>query len=88
VEKNTVVSVEMEVEMDRGSCSTKFSGTMGLNVPITNGAFDTSVDVYQGTFAIKGTFDSENSVSGILTYTSTGGCPGTEEAEWSATKED
>lgn len=88
VEKNAVVSVEMEVEVARGSCRTNFSGTLGLNAPITNGAFETSVDVYEGTFAIKGTFDSEDSVSGSLTYTSTGGCPGTEEDDWSATRED
>lgn len=88
VEKNAVVSVEMEVEMDRGSCTTNFSGTLGLNAPIANGAFDTSVDVYQGTFALKGTFDSEDSISGSFTYESTGGCPGTEEGEWSATKKE
>ncbi len=92
VEKNSVVSVEIKLEMAGVGCTTTFSGTVALNAPIVADAFDTTADVFQGTFAIHGTFDSEESVSGTFVYTgekgSMGvpGCVGVKEAEWSATK--
>ncbi len=92
IEKNTIVSVEIELEMGGMGCITTFSGKVSLSAPITAGAFDTTVDVYQGTFALRGAIDSEESVSGAFVYTGTGGtmgvpgCKGVEEAEWSATK--
>ena len=86
VEDNKVVSVKMETDLVRSGCRTNFKGTLKFSAPIEEGAFDTTIDIYQGEFSINGKFDSEESASGTFIYTQTAGCPGKVAVEWSVTK--
>ncbi|MBN2118688.1 MAG: hypothetical protein JW730_19095 [Anaerolineales bacterium] len=88
VENNTVVSFKMEVDLVKSDCRINFWGTLKLNAPIEEGAFDDTIDVYQGEFSINGRFDSEETASGTFIYTQTAGCAGKVAVEWSAVKSD
>jgi hypothetical protein len=84
VESNAVTSFSLQAEAQGNGCTTKVESTLGMNVPIVDGAFEHSTKVGDATHTIQANFSSGTSASGTLYYAGTVGCSGEVEVQWTA----